>query len=121
MTIQRTLDPHAVALPDLECGGCTTCCQGDSIRLVPGDDPTQYETTRRADGHDYLTKGEGGDCVYLGPSGCRIHGRSPTACRIFDCRRYAIYRQDIDHLHEGRRRTILVGRERLRDLGLWDD
>lgn len=28
-----------------------------------------------------------GDCVYLGETGCTIHGRAPAICQEFDCRK----------------------------------
>ena len=28
-----------------------------------------------------------GECIYLGSSGCTIHGRAPLICREFDCRK----------------------------------
>ena len=77
------------------CNGCTACCRGgEFIVLFPehGDDPASYE-------HDALRSEQGepilvlrhrdnGDCVYLGEHGCTIHGRAPSICRHFDCRRY---------------------------------
>lgn len=70
------------------CNGCTLCCQGDAIRLLPGDDPTQYETEPHVHYRDQLMLAHkpNGDCVYLGESGCTIHDRSPQMCREMDCR-----------------------------------
>ena len=70
------------------CNGCTLCCQGDAIRLLPGDDPTLYQTVP----HDYdarflmLAHKPNGDCVYLGAAGCTIHATKPQMCREMDCR-----------------------------------
>lgn len=70
------------------CNGCTLCCQGDAIRLLPSDDASQYQT----EPHDHypgqlmLAHKPNRDCVYLGPTGCTIHERKPTMCREMDCR-----------------------------------
>lgn len=76
-------------LPPLKCGGCRKCCLGDTITLHPGDDPTRYKT-KVVDGKRVLAKGKDGNCIYLGVSGCRIYGRQPMECRVFDCRKYAL-------------------------------
>lgn len=76
-------------LPPLNCNGCTICCQGDTITLVDGDDPAAYETEVIA-GKTVLAKGADGNCVYLGASGCNIHGRAPIMCKAMDCRSYAL-------------------------------
>ncbi len=31
-------------LSDVPCGGCTLCCHNDAVRLLPSDDPSQYQT-----------------------------------------------------------------------------
>lgn len=77
---------------NVPCNGCTICCQGyDAIRLLPGDDPTQYETEPhdRFPGHLMLAHKENGDCVYLGSGGCSIHDRKPKICQEMDCRNIA--------------------------------
>jgi len=78
-----------MSLPPLNCGGCRTCCLGDTITLLPGDDPAQFKT-KLVDGRRQLAKGKDGNCVYLGPKGCKIHGRAPQMCRLLDCRKYAL-------------------------------
>lgn len=73
------------------CNGCTLCCQGDAIRLLPEDDPSQYQTVP----HDWmpgqlmLDHKKNGDCIYLGETGCTIHDRKPLMCREMDCRTLA--------------------------------
>lgn len=62
---------------------------GDTVRLHPSDDPSQYKTRCRK-GKIELAKTKEGNCVYLGPTGCNIHQRSPYACQRFDCREYAL-------------------------------
>lgn len=71
------------------CGGCTRCCHNDAVRLLPNDEPSQYQTQP----HPYmkgalmLAHAPNGDCVYLGPQGCTIHATKPQMCREMDCRR----------------------------------
>lgn len=73
------------------CNGCTLCCQGDAIRLLPADDASQYQTVPhdRYPGHLMLDHKPNGDCIYLGASGCTIHGHAPLMCREMDCRNVA--------------------------------
>ena len=78
------------------CNGCTACCHGDAIRLLPGDVAESYRTAPhdRVPGALMLEHQPNGDCVYLGPiglgrRGCTIHWRKPLMCREFDCRTVA--------------------------------
>lgn len=73
------------------CNGCIRCCLGDTIRLLPGDDPSQYQTIPHPlqPGALALAKGADGNCVYLTAAGCSIHGRAPRMCREMDCREIA--------------------------------
>lgn len=70
------------------CNGCTLCCQNDLLRLLPGDDPSQYETMPHPlmPGQLALAHKPEGSCVYLGSTGCSIHERRPQMCREMDCR-----------------------------------
>ncbi len=70
------------------CNGCTRCCHGDAVRLLPGDDASQYQTVPHPSlpGERMLAHQANGDCVYLGKDGCTIHDRSPRMCRQMDCR-----------------------------------
>lgn len=80
-----------VSAYDVPCNGCTLCCQGDAVRLLPQDDPTRYQT----EFHPYvpgalmLAHKDDGDCIYLGPAGCTIHDTRPLMCREMDCRKIA--------------------------------
>lgn len=76
---------------DVPCNGCTLCCHGDAIRILPQDDPAQYQTVPHAHfpGHLMLDHKENGECVYLTRDGCGIHDSKPTMCREMDCRRIA--------------------------------
>jgi hypothetical protein len=73
---------------DVPCSGCTRCCKGDAIRLLPGDAVETYQTVP----HPYFTVSlmldhkPNGDCIYLDDKGCTIHERRPRQCREMDCR-----------------------------------
>jgi len=77
------------------CNGCTICCKGELLVLHPqaGDDPETYltrEVTNPLTGEPALAlqQKDNGDCIYLGETGCTIHGRAPAICREFDCRKF---------------------------------
>lgn len=72
-------------LPPLNCAGCRKCCLGDTIKLQPWEDPSQYKT-KLVDGRRVLRKGKDGNCIYLGKKGCRIQTTKPHSCRWYDCR-----------------------------------
>lgn len=107
-------------LPPLDCAGCRKCCIGDLIPLVPGDHPTQYKTSL-VEGVRVL-RHRHGSCVYLGKSGCKIHGSAPQMCRAFDCRAYYLrYEHDAEGLKQRLgephlREVILEGRRRVNRL-----
>jgi Fe-S-cluster containining protein len=52
---------------------------------MPEDAGEGYETEELG-GVTVLKHKANGDCVYLGESGCTIHGRAPVMCRVYDCR-----------------------------------
>jgi Fe-S-cluster containining protein len=59
------------------------------IRLLPGDDPSLYQTVPHAlypATQLMLDHKENGDCIYLGEAGCSIHAIKPQMCREMDCR-----------------------------------
>ena len=78
-------------MSDVPCGSCTRCCHGDAVRLLPGDDPQQYQTEPHPimPGSLMLAHAPNGDCIYLGPQGCSIHETKPLMCKAMDCRRLA--------------------------------
>ena len=78
-------------MADVPCNGCTLCCQGDLIRLLPGDDPSRYQTMPHPlmQGATALAMNAQGSCVYLGRTGCTIHADRPRMCRTLDCRNLA--------------------------------
>lgn len=74
------------------CNGCTLCCQGDTIRLLPEDDPAQYKTEPHwMDSTKLMLAHQRNmDCIYLDRAiGCTIHGNAPTICKEMDCRNIA--------------------------------
>jgi hypothetical protein len=82
------------ATSDVPCNGCTLCCQGgDAIRILPGEDASQWATEPHpfVEGALMLAHKRNGDCLYLGDIGqgklgCTIHGKNPLICRRMDCR-----------------------------------
>lgn len=96
------------------CGSCRRCCQKNSIvMLLPqeGDDVASYEheivDLPGAGRGPILKRRPNGDCIYLGESGCTIHGRTPVICRVFDCR--DAYRSFMEHPRQERRRMVKDG------------
>ena len=90
MTLDELEVRRALALT-VPCDGCTLCCHGDAIRILPGDDVAQYQTVphERYAGELMLDHKPNGDCIYLAEHGCSIHGRAPRMCREMDCRTIA--------------------------------
>lgn len=84
-----TLPLHA--LVDVPCNGCTRCCRGDAVRIMPHEDASQWQTVAHPyqAGARMLAHNANDDCVYLGPSGCTIHDHKPEQCRAMDCRNLA--------------------------------
>jgi Fe-S-cluster containining protein len=84
---------------NVPCNGCTLCCLGDAVRILPEDDPGKYQT----EPHDHfpgqlmLAHKPDNSCVYLSSGGCSIHEDKPLMCREMDCRRLArqIKRKDL--------------------------
>ena len=76
---------------DVPCNGCTACCHGDAVRILPHEDASRWKTEPHA--YDpqqrMLAHKANGDCVYLEGGGCSIHPDKPQQCREFDCRNIA--------------------------------
>lgn len=89
--LQDYLRPVPEVDNTVPCNGCTVCCKGDAIRLLPQDDLTQYQTVPHDlfIGQRMLAHKDNGDCVYLATHGCSIHHSKPTMCKEMDCRRLA--------------------------------
>ena len=73
------------------CDGCTLCCHGDAIRILPHEDAGRWQT----EPHPYmagalmLAHKANGDCVYLGDGGCTRQADKPQQCHEMDCRNIA--------------------------------
>lgn len=87
---------HALRLssgfyPVVPCNGCTLCCHGDAIRILPHEDASKWQTVPHpfAPGALMLDHKPNGDCLYLGESGCTIHTDKPQQCVEMDCRNIA--------------------------------
>ncbi len=101
-------------ISEVPCNGCTLCCQGDAIRLLPEDNPKDYIT----EPHPYLPGALmlahklNGECIYLSESCCVIHDHAPSLCRAADCRSLAA-QFDFDTARE-------LHLQRKIDLRVWD-
>ncbi len=76
---------------NVPCNGCTWCCGGDAVRLLPEDDIESFETEPHPyfEGELMLSHKSNGACVYLVEGGCSIHHRRPKMCYEMDCRNIA--------------------------------
>jgi hypothetical protein len=74
------------------CDGCTLCCRGDAIRLLPSDDASKYQTVahQHFQGQLMLAHKPNHECIYLADYGCIIQGDKPQMCREMDCRQLAM-------------------------------
>lgn len=61
------------------------------IRILPHEDASQWQTVPHTiiKGHRMLAHKPNGECIYLGATGCNIHGNAPQQCRQMDCRTLA--------------------------------
>jgi Fe-S-cluster containining protein len=72
---------------NVPCNGCTLCCKGDAVRLLPGDGLNYFvEPHPTMPGEWMLAHKPNHDCIYLGDTGCTIHGKAPRMCMEMDCR-----------------------------------
>lgn len=74
---------------EVPCDNCTLCCQGDAVRLLPGDNHSLYITEPHPmhSKEKVLAHKENGDCIYLDRAkGCTIHAHRPIMCGTMDCR-----------------------------------
>jgi len=108
---RRKIEKKLAALPPLDCSGCTECCKGDLIFLLPHEIGVYLSETIM--GRQAIQHKPGGDCIYLSPVGCMIHERKPEKCQGLDCRAVVIA-AGLDvakkHMSEG---TITAALERL--------
>lgn len=83
----NTMHARSIVPGAVPCDGCTRCCHGDAVRLLP-EERNRYQT----EPHDWypgermLAHKPNGDCIYLSATGCSIHDRKPHLCAEMDCR-----------------------------------
>lgn len=110
-------NPFSAVVP---CGKCQLCCKTLIVPLANEewqlfdtghpDDPTKpaWAWIMDAAGVSHgraLQRRANGDCVFLGPDGCTIHGRAPHVCKRFDCRELFL-RSD----RKGRKKAVKEGK-----------
>lgn len=76
----------------VNCGSCRHCCKNELVFMTEHDDQALYAGVLVSVVHpmtgkrvNALPHKPNGDCIYLGPLGCTIHGKHPYICRIYDC------------------------------------
>lgn len=73
------------------CNGCTRCCRGDAVRILPHEDAARWQTVAHPykAGARMLAQRADGACVYLSDSGCTRQNDKPQQCHDMDCRNIA--------------------------------
>ena len=73
------------------CNGCTRCCWGDAVRILPHENREDWQTEPHflIKGARMLKHRPDKSCVYLGEGGCTIYDRRPQICGELDCRIFA--------------------------------
>ena len=105
---------------DVPCNGCTACCRGDVVRILPHEDAKRWRTMPHPKIEGALALAhKGGNCVYLTDASCDIHGKQPEMCRSMDCRLLvsSLPRQHVQYLVSIgalQRDVVKRGRELLR-------
>jgi Fe-S-cluster containining protein len=77
------------------CNGCTSCCYHPKISVDPTREPPEslavLQVVPDRSGSGYLLpKRADGACLHLGPQGCTVREHRPRACRLYDCRTFAM-------------------------------
>lgn len=85
MLTEAQLEARRQLPSDVPCGECRACCSHDRVLLGPRDDPGAF-LWHQEGGYAVLDRKANGECIYLTPAGCGIHGRAPEICRRMDCR-----------------------------------
>ena len=74
------------------CHACNRCCRHKTIQVNPYELarlsrglglPVAEVVERYTDGGVHLRQREDGNCVFLGPAGCSVHGDRPLVCRLY--------------------------------------
>lgn len=120
--------PKINLIKQVPCNGCTPCCQGDAVRLEEEDLLAGYKTEPHPviPGALMLAHKPNGECIYLQEDHCSIHDRTPSLCRIADCRSLAL-RYDFKtalKLHEMNKIDIKVwdqGRRLIEQMSMCDN
>jgi len=78
-------------MSNVPCNGCTRCCHGDAVRILPHEDASRWKTEPHPNvrGGRMLAHKADESCVYLGDKGCTIHEAKPQLCQEMDCRNLA--------------------------------
>ena len=108
----KNAKPKSLPTKYVPCSGCTLCCCGDAVRLLPEDKTRNYLT----EPHPFIPSAlmiahkQDGSCIYLDDNGCTIHGHAPSLCRSADCRALAVKLnfEEAMKLHNLRRLDIRV-------------
>jgi Fe-S-cluster containining protein len=69
----------------IKCGSCTACCKRDTVKLFDDEDAARFNWHLEG-GFRVIDRKPNGECIYLTPKGCSIHGDAPVICQSFDCR-----------------------------------
>jgi hypothetical protein len=76
----------------VNCRSCRACCiEYVDTPLLPVDSGDGLDTEIR-DGRRFLRKKPNGECVHLQEGGCSVYEHRPSACRVYDCRDFAVAR-----------------------------
>lgn len=73
---------------EVPCNGCTLCCKGDAVRILPHEDASRWLTEPHPyfPGSRMLAHKPNDECFYLTQNGCSIHDSKPQVCGEMDCR-----------------------------------
>jgi hypothetical protein len=97
----------------VNCRSCRACCVDFAeTRLLPGDSGDGLDFEIR-DGTRFLRRKANGECVHLQDGGCSVYERRPSACRVFDCRDFAVGKltnPDLPLLNEAIAQWSVTGR-----------
>lgn len=84
---------------DVPCGSCTACCRSsqfidvgpdetDALAHIPAE--LLFPAPGRPPGHRVMGYDESGCCPMLRDDACSIYEHRPQACRVYDCRIFAV-------------------------------